>query len=483
MIAFDLDPATRRPRSSARRVALRLRELFAELGLECFAKHSGSKGIQVYVPLNTEVSYEQTKPYARAVAQALERPSRAGRLAAEEGAAQGQGAGRLEPERLLEDDRRRLLAALSRATVGLDAAALGRGRDARRRRRSRTRSASRRRRCSSGSPSTAICSRPCSSSSRSCPRAQTRRRIARVSDPSNASAPGRPGRPATSTRSPSASGRSATTGRAGRESPRGTVLDVACGTGNAAIPARSQAARSPGSTSPPSCSRTRDAERPRPGSRSNGSRAMPRSCRSTTRASMSSPRPSGSCSPPITAPPRSKRSGCCAPGGRLGIAAGGRRARSASSSRRSPSMLRRRPRASSRRLSGRARSRRRALRRHRGRARFEDAAAHFRFDSVDEMVEEYSTKFGPLVLLPPRFEPEGRWPARGDLAGALRGAPTYADDGGIGFDGEYLVMLATNPAKPSEPRLMPPARRLLPPPGGADGGTRGAPPRICSRAG
>ena len=54
-------------------VALRLRELFAELGLESFPKHSGSKGIQVYVPLNDSVTYEQTKPYARAVAQALEK--------------------------------------------------------------------------------------------------------------------------------------------------------------------------------------------------------------------------------------------------------------------------------------------------------------------------------------------------------------------------------------------------------------------------
>ena len=50
-----------------------MRDLFAELGLECFAKHSGSKGIQVYVPLNTATTFEQTKSYARAVAQALER--------------------------------------------------------------------------------------------------------------------------------------------------------------------------------------------------------------------------------------------------------------------------------------------------------------------------------------------------------------------------------------------------------------------------
>ena len=67
-------PARPRPRSSARRSPCALRELFGELGLECFAKHSGSKGIQVYVPLNTAAStYEQTKTYSRAVAQALEK--------------------------------------------------------------------------------------------------------------------------------------------------------------------------------------------------------------------------------------------------------------------------------------------------------------------------------------------------------------------------------------------------------------------------
>jgi bifunctional non-homologous end joining protein LigD len=54
-------------------VALQLRELFTGLELECFPKHSGSKGIQVYVPLNTAATYERTKPYARAVAQALEK--------------------------------------------------------------------------------------------------------------------------------------------------------------------------------------------------------------------------------------------------------------------------------------------------------------------------------------------------------------------------------------------------------------------------
>ena len=73
MLAFDLDPGEPATAVECAQVALRLRELFDGLGLECFAKHSGSKGIQVYVPLNTAVTYERTKTYARAVAQALER--------------------------------------------------------------------------------------------------------------------------------------------------------------------------------------------------------------------------------------------------------------------------------------------------------------------------------------------------------------------------------------------------------------------------
>jgi bifunctional non-homologous end joining protein LigD len=73
VLAFDLDPGAPATAVECAQIALRLRELFGELGLECFAKHSGSKGIQVYVPLNTAVTYEQTKTYSRAVAQALER--------------------------------------------------------------------------------------------------------------------------------------------------------------------------------------------------------------------------------------------------------------------------------------------------------------------------------------------------------------------------------------------------------------------------
>lgn len=73
VLAFDLDPGAPATAVECAQVALQLRGLFERFGLECFPKHSGSKGIQVYVPLNSSVGYEQTKSYARAVAQAMER--------------------------------------------------------------------------------------------------------------------------------------------------------------------------------------------------------------------------------------------------------------------------------------------------------------------------------------------------------------------------------------------------------------------------
>ena len=73
-VAFDLDPGPPADVVTCARVALILRGLFGELGLESFPKTSGSKGLQVYVPLNhPKATYEQTKSYSRAVAQALER--------------------------------------------------------------------------------------------------------------------------------------------------------------------------------------------------------------------------------------------------------------------------------------------------------------------------------------------------------------------------------------------------------------------------
>ena len=69
VLAFDLDPGPPADVVDCCRVALRLRELLAQLDLECFVKTSGSKGMQLYVPLNTKTSYEQTRPFAQAIAQ------------------------------------------------------------------------------------------------------------------------------------------------------------------------------------------------------------------------------------------------------------------------------------------------------------------------------------------------------------------------------------------------------------------------------
>jgi len=72
VLAFDLDPGPPATIVECCAVALLIRALFAGFGLECFPKTSGSKGMQVYLPLNGDVDYELTKPYAKAVAQALE---------------------------------------------------------------------------------------------------------------------------------------------------------------------------------------------------------------------------------------------------------------------------------------------------------------------------------------------------------------------------------------------------------------------------
>ena len=73
VLAFDLDPGPPADVIDCCRVALRLRDLFGHFGVACFPKTSGSKGLQVYVPLNARVTYEETKPFARAIAQLLEK--------------------------------------------------------------------------------------------------------------------------------------------------------------------------------------------------------------------------------------------------------------------------------------------------------------------------------------------------------------------------------------------------------------------------
>lgn len=71
-LAFDLDPGPPADIVLCCRIALRVREIFEKLGLESFPKTSGSKGLQIYVPLNTAVTYERTKAFAHGLALALE---------------------------------------------------------------------------------------------------------------------------------------------------------------------------------------------------------------------------------------------------------------------------------------------------------------------------------------------------------------------------------------------------------------------------
>jgi bifunctional non-homologous end joining protein LigD len=74
VMAFDLDPGPGAGLAECCEVAVILRDALGALGLECFPKTSGSKGIQVYVPLNTEgVDYDHgTKRLSNALARHLE---------------------------------------------------------------------------------------------------------------------------------------------------------------------------------------------------------------------------------------------------------------------------------------------------------------------------------------------------------------------------------------------------------------------------
>jgi bifunctional non-homologous end joining protein LigD len=73
ILAFDLDPGKPATIVECAEVALRLRHALRAVGMECFAKTSGSKGMQVYAPLNTPATYPQTRAVSKMVAQVLER--------------------------------------------------------------------------------------------------------------------------------------------------------------------------------------------------------------------------------------------------------------------------------------------------------------------------------------------------------------------------------------------------------------------------
>ncbi|MGA8836614.1 MAG: non-homologous end-joining DNA ligase [Candidatus Sulfotelmatobacter sp.] len=76
MMVFDLDPGTPADIVQCCQVGTWLREIFDHFGLQSFPKTSGSKGLQIYVPLNTPTKYESTKTFAHALAQLLEHDHR-----------------------------------------------------------------------------------------------------------------------------------------------------------------------------------------------------------------------------------------------------------------------------------------------------------------------------------------------------------------------------------------------------------------------
>jgi bifunctional non-homologous end joining protein LigD len=76
-MVFDLDPGAPADIVQCCQVGIWLRDIFQHFGLQSFPKTSGSKGLQVYVPLNTPTNYEATKSFAHALARLLENDHRA----------------------------------------------------------------------------------------------------------------------------------------------------------------------------------------------------------------------------------------------------------------------------------------------------------------------------------------------------------------------------------------------------------------------
>ncbi len=72
-VAFDLDPGEPATLLDGLEIALVMRDMLDGIGLKSFPKVSGGKGLHFFVPLNTDVDYEQTKYFARMVARTIER--------------------------------------------------------------------------------------------------------------------------------------------------------------------------------------------------------------------------------------------------------------------------------------------------------------------------------------------------------------------------------------------------------------------------
>jgi SAM-dependent methyltransferase len=77
---------------------------------------------------------------------------------------------------------------------------------------------------------------------------------------------------------------------------------------------------------------------------------------------------------------------------------------------------------------------------------FVDRIVEWHFDSVDEVMGEFPEKFGPMVMLRRAIEPEGKWPAFLDELRGYYEDISRSEDGGIAYEGEYLITMGTKPA-------------------------------------
>jgi bifunctional non-homologous end joining protein LigD len=73
MVVFDLDPGAPAAMAECAAVALDIRDALERLELELFAKTSGSKGLQLYLPLNSPSTHDQASDFALALAQLMEK--------------------------------------------------------------------------------------------------------------------------------------------------------------------------------------------------------------------------------------------------------------------------------------------------------------------------------------------------------------------------------------------------------------------------
>ena len=73
MVVFDFDPGPPAAIRECAAVALAVREVLGAVGLDGWCKTSGSKGLQLYVPVNGALTHEHASSFALAMGQVLER--------------------------------------------------------------------------------------------------------------------------------------------------------------------------------------------------------------------------------------------------------------------------------------------------------------------------------------------------------------------------------------------------------------------------